>query len=80
MEFLHSDNVPAAIGPYSQAVKVNGLLYTSGQIALKVNGEMVHNDIKDQTRQIFSNIKALLEDNSELLKKEFENLKHLLDA
>jgi len=63
MEFLHSDNVPAAIGPYSQAVKVNGLLYTSGQIALKVNGEMVHNDIKDQTRQIFSNIKALLEDN-----------------
>lgn len=63
MEFLHSDNVPAAIGPYSQAVKVNGLLYSSGQIALKVNGEMVHNDIKDQTRQIFANIKALLEDN-----------------
>jgi 2-iminobutanoate/2-iminopropanoate deaminase len=63
MEFLHSDNAPAAIGPYSQAVKVNGLLYTSGQIALKVNGEMVHNDIKEQTRQIFSNIKSLLEDN-----------------
>ena len=63
MEFLHSDNVPAAIGPYSQAVKVNGLLYTSGQIALKVNGEMEENDIKIQTRQIFSNIKALLEDN-----------------
>lgn len=63
MEFLHTDNAPAAIGPYSQAVKLNGLLYTSGQIALKVNGEMVHNDIKEQTRQIFTNIKAILEDN-----------------
>ena len=64
MEFLHSENVPAAIGPYSQAVRVNGLLYTSGQIPLKLNGEMVENDIKLQTRQIFSNIKTLLEDNN----------------
>ena len=63
MEFLHSNNAPEAIGPYSQAVKANGMFYTSGQIALKINGEMVHNDIKDQTRQIFTNIKALLEDN-----------------
>jgi len=63
MEFLHTNNAPAAIGPYSQAIKVNGLLYTSGQIALKVNGEMVHNDIKEQTKQIFENIKAILEDN-----------------
>lgn len=63
MEFLHSDNVPAAIGPYSQAVKVNGLLYSSGQIALELNGEMVENDIKKQTRKIFSNIEALLRDN-----------------
>ena len=53
MEFLHTDNAPAAIGPYSQAVKLNGVLYTSGQIALKVNGEMIRNDIKEQTRQIF---------------------------
>ncbi|RLA82572.1 MAG: deaminase [Epsilonproteobacteria bacterium] len=67
MEFLHSHNVPEAIGPYSQAVKVNGLLYTSGQIALKINGEMVENDIKAQTRQIFSNIQALLEDNGSKL-------------
>ncbi|HFU75013.1 MAG TPA: RidA family protein [Arcobacter sp.] len=63
MEFLHTDNAPAAIGPYSQAVKVNGLLYTSGQIALTAAGEMLGNDIKKQTRQIFSNIKAILEDN-----------------
>ena len=63
MELLHTDNAPAAIGPYSQAVKVNGLLYTSGQIALTPAGEMLENDIKKQTRQIFSNIKAILEDN-----------------
>ncbi len=64
MEFLHSNNAPAAIGPYSQAVKVNGMLYTSGQIALELNGEMVENDIKKQTRKIFSNLKAILEDNN----------------
>ena len=64
MEFLHSENAPAAIGPYSQAVKLNGMLYTSGQIALELNGEMVENDIKKQTRKIFSNIKAILEDNN----------------
>jgi 2-iminobutanoate/2-iminopropanoate deaminase len=63
MEFLHTNNAPAAIGPYSQAVKVNGLLYTSGQIALTPDGKMLGNDIKEQTRQIFSNIRAILEDN-----------------
>ena len=63
MEFLNTNNAPQAIGPYSQAVKVNGLLYTSGQIALTVNGEMLENDIKKQTRQIFANLKAILEDN-----------------
>jgi len=63
MEFLHTNNAPAAIGPYSQAVKVNGLLYTSGQIALTPEGEMLENDIKKQTRQIFANIEAILLDN-----------------
>jgi len=62
MEFVHTENAPQAIGPYSQAVKVNGLLYTSGQIALTVNGEMLENDIKKQTRQIFKNIEAILID------------------
>ena len=63
MEFLNTLNAPQAIGPYSQAVKVNGLLYTSGQIALTPNGEMCENDIKKQTRQVFANIKAILNDN-----------------
>mgnify|MGYP000184984130 FL=1 len=63
MEFLTTKNAPEAIGPYSQAVKVNGMLYSSGQIALELNGEMVENDIKKQTRKIFENMKAILEDN-----------------
>ena len=46
IEYIESSNAPEAIGPYSQAVKVNGLLYTSGQIALKNDGTMVSNDIK----------------------------------
>ena len=67
MKFLHSDNAPKAIGHYSQAVKVHGLLYTSGQIALTVDGKMIENDISKQTKQIFSNIQAILEDNESSL-------------
>jgi len=63
MEFLHTDRAPAAIGPYSQAVNVNGILYSSGQIALTAEGKMLENDIKKQTRQIFANLRAILEDN-----------------
>ena len=63
MEFLNTINAPAAIGPYSQAVKVGGMLYSSGQIALTPEGVMIENNIKLQTRQIFKNIRAILEDN-----------------
>jgi 2-iminobutanoate/2-iminopropanoate deaminase len=63
MEFLHTNNAPVAIGPYSQAIKVNGLMYSSGQIALTSQGDMIENDIKKQTRQVFKNIKHILEDN-----------------
>ena len=41
MEFVKTENAPAAIGPYSQAVKVNGLVYTSGQIALRDRSHFV---------------------------------------
>jgi len=63
MEFLHTNNAPSAIGPYSQAVKANGMLYTSGQIALTTDGEMLENNIEIQTKQVFKNIKAILDDN-----------------
>jgi len=64
MDFLHSDNLHEAIGPYSQAINVNGFLYSSGQIPLTKDGTMIENDIKKQTRQIFTNIRNLLEDNN----------------
>ena len=60
MEFVATSNAPAAIGPYSQAVKVNGMVYTSGQIALTPEGEMLGDDVVLQTKQVFSNLRAVL--------------------
>jgi len=61
MEFVATDKAPAAIGPYSQGVKVNGMFYSSGQIALTPEGEMLGNDVVLQTKQVFANLKAVLE-------------------
>ncbi len=53
---------PAAIGPYSQAVRIGDLLYTSGQIALDPStGQLVEGGIEAQTRQVIENLKAVLE-------------------
>jgi 2-iminobutanoate/2-iminopropanoate deaminase len=69
MEFVKTDKAPAAIGPYSQAVKVNGMVYTSGQIALRPDGSMVEDDVVLQTKQVFENLKAVLEESSSSLQK-----------
>ncbi|WP_345986290.1 RidA family protein [Sulfurimonas sp. HSL-1656] len=61
MQYVQTADAPAAIGPYSQAVKVNGMVYTSGQIALTPAGEMCENDITVQTKQVLSNLTAVLE-------------------
>jgi len=61
MEFIATTNAPAAIGPYSQGVKVNGMFYSSGQIALTPAGEMLGDDVVLQTKQVFANLKAVLE-------------------
>ena len=60
MEFIATTQAPQAIGPYSQAVKVNGMVYTSGQIALRPDGSMVQDDVILQTEQVFSNLRAVL--------------------
>lgn len=62
MKFIESDNLPLAIGPYSPAVKVNGFIYTSGQVPVTLDGTMVERDIKVQTRQVLTNLRTLLED------------------
>lgn len=61
MEFIATPNAPQAIGPYSQAVKHGGLVYTSGQIALTPAGEMLEDDILKQTHQVMKNVSAVLE-------------------
>ena len=63
MEKLNTNNAPAAIGPYSQAVKTGNLLFTSGQIALDpATGEIVGTTIEDQTEQVMKNLGAILKE------------------
>ena len=61
MKFIASDNLPLAIGPYSPAIEVNGMIYTSGQVPISLDGTMLERDIKVQTRQVLSNLRTLLE-------------------
>ena len=62
MEKIYTKNAPDAIGPYSQAIKVGNILFTSGQIAINpVSGTVEANDIKGQTDQVCKNICAILE-------------------
>ena len=61
MKKIITDKAPAAIGPYSQAVIANGILYTSGQIALNpATGEIVGTTIEEQTTQVMKNLGAIL--------------------
>lgn len=60
MKVVQTKEAPAAIGPYSQGIIVNNMLYSSGQIPLNSEGEMVQGDIKVQTHQVFKNLKAVL--------------------
>ncbi|MBP5137282.1 MAG: RidA family protein [Paludibacteraceae bacterium] len=63
MKEISTKKAPAAIGPYSQAIRVGNLIYTSGQIPIDpAKGELIDGDIKAQTRQSLNNIKAILEE------------------
>ncbi len=62
MEKIYTKNAPDAIGPYSQAVKVNGLVFTSGQIAINpAVGDVEATTIEAQTEQVCENLKNVLE-------------------
>ena len=62
MNKIHTDKAPAAVGPYSQAVVLNGMLYTSGQIALDPStGELVGKTIEEQAEQVMKNLMSILE-------------------
>ena len=60
MKIVSTENAPQAIGPYSQAIRINGLLYTSGQLALRADGSKVEGDIAMQTEQVLTNLEAIL--------------------
>lgn len=61
MKIIHTDQAPAAVGPYSQAVEANGMLYLSGQIAIDPKaGKIVATDIEGQAEQCCKNVEAIL--------------------
>lgn len=63
MEYISTENAPKAVGPYSQAILVNGVLYASGQIAINPDNQtMVDGDVTAQTEQIIKNIAAVLKE------------------
>jgi 2-iminobutanoate/2-iminopropanoate deaminase len=61
-EIVATDNAPGAIGPYSQAMKLNGVVYTAGQIPLDPQTmQIVDGDVRDQAEQVMKNLSAVLE-------------------
>ncbi|MHD0317664.1 RidA family protein [uncultured Fusobacterium sp.] len=59
---IHTEKAPAALGPYSQAVEVNGTIFVSGQIPfVPETMSLISEDIQDQTKQSLENVKAILE-------------------
>ncbi len=61
MEYISTNNAPSAIGPYSQAVKSNGFIFTSGQIAINpATSNVDAKTIEEQTKQVCENLKAVL--------------------
>lgn len=63
MKQISTQNAPAAIGPYSQAIEVNGFVYASGQLPIDpATGSFPEGGVKEQTRQSILNVKAILEE------------------
>lgn len=77
---IHTEKAPAAVGPYSQAIEVNGMVYTSGQIPLDpVTGELVEGDVQTQAHQVFKNLTAVLEEAGTSMDKAVKTLCFLDD-
>ncbi len=60
-QIVATDRAPAAVGPYSQAVRTGDLLFTAGQIPLTPQGSLVEGDVQAQTRQVMENLAAVLQ-------------------
>lgn len=80
MEYVSTNNAPGAIGPYSQAVKANGLLFTSGQIAINpATGNVEAQTIEAQTEQVCKNLQAVCEAAGTSLEKAVKTVCFLAD-
>ena len=80
MDAVYTKNAPDAIGPYSQAMKVNGLIFTSGQIAINpASGEVEATTIEAQTDQVCTNLKNVLEAAGSSLEKAVKTVCFLAD-
>ena len=79
MKTISTTLAPAAIGPYSQAVNIGNLIYTSGQIALEPNGQFLQGDIKEQTVQVLTNLQNVLEEAGSSLQKVVKTTVFLAD-
>lgn len=80
MQAIHTEKAPKAIGPYSQAIKVDNLVFASGQVPIvPATGEFVEGGIKEQTRQSLTNAKAILEEAGTSLSKVVKTTVYLSD-
>lgn len=62
MRMVHTENAPGAVGPYSQAIVAAGLVYSAGQVGLDpALGKLVDGGVTEQTRQVFKNLRAVLD-------------------
>jgi 2-iminobutanoate/2-iminopropanoate deaminase len=79
MKQVQTDKAPKAIGPYSQAIVTNGMVFCSGQIGLTTAGELTAEDIETQTQQVIQNLKAVLEAAGSSLDKVVKTTCYLTD-
>src|SRR3990172_7792748 len=79
-EVIQTDKAPRAIGPYAQAIRVDGFLFTSGQIALDpTTGRLIDGDISAQTQRVLENLKAVLESGGSSLNQVVKATVYLTD-
>ncbi len=77
---IHTNEAPAAVGPYSQAIQYGGLMFTSGQLPLDPEtGKMVEGDIADQAHRVFKNLEAIARSGDTTLSKALKTTVFLKD-
>lgn len=79
MKSINATNAPEALGPYCHAVVVDSLVFTSGQIPLNQQGEVVSEDVKEQTKQVLENLKVVLQESGASLDSVVKSLIFIKD-